>query len=523
MIDPMLDSNYRPIEPGSPVIDTGSDFPTGGLPSRDQSGNSRRIGGRVDRGAYESSVSNVQTLTVTSSANSGAGTLRQAILDANANAIEKRIVFSLAQACSSTINLTTALPSLTTSTAIAGETQAGSQETLHPRLFDGTPCVVLNGAGNLANGLNFATASAGQRMSVSGLAFYGFTSEAVRISGPGRDIVRGNTFGTGAPILAQGFTDAAIRIDNAPGTLIGGRSPDARNVISRAVLSGIHLLDGVGGRDIIGNNIGIALNGNLALANGTGILIAGGAGDRIERNYIGFNTGRGIRIVAGAQASSDVVITHNGLGIAPGNASSGEDPADAGNVSNAVRVENGSGHRILDNDIRFNDGDALAVLAAARRVEIARNQISRNTGQAIDLSPDGINLNDNDVGATGANDSLNFPNLSAALGNPDSGFAQGLLQSRNGCFRIEVFASPVCDANGFGEADLLIGSGLVTITNATASNGSIAFSIPIADEDDPLIGRQITAIAIESNGNSSEVSACRTYVLGPNIFANGFE
>lgn len=522
-VDPQLDGNYRPVEPGSPMIDSGNDDPLGGLPLRDHAGGVRRVGGRVDRGAYESSISNVQTITVTSTANAGAGTLRQAILDANANGIEKRIVFAAPGGCPAIFSPTASLPALTASATLAGETQAGSQEALHPRLFDGTPCVVLNGAGNLANGLHLATSQGGQRMTVSGIAFFGFTSEAVRISGPGRGIVRGNTFGTGAPLIGQGFADAAIRVEVAPGTLIGGRSPDARNVVARAAVAGIHLMESSSARRVIGNSIGFTLNGNNPLANGTGILVAGGNGDRIERNHIGFSEGRGIRIVAGVIPSNDVLVTHNALGIAPGRGSAGEDPEDGGNGSNAVRVESGQGHRIVDNDIRFNDTDALVVLAASRRVEIARNRISRNSGQGIDLSPDGINPIDNDVGASGANDGLNYPVLTSAEGSFNDGFVAGTLQSRNGIFRIEVYANTSCDGNGFGEAELPIGSGTLVISNATSSNGSANFSIPVADPSANLIGRAITAIATESNGNSSEISACRPYVLGAAIFANGFE
>jgi hypothetical protein len=522
-VDPQLDGNYRPLEPGSPMIDSGSDFPPGGLPSRDHAGGVRRVGVRVDRGAYESSISSVPVLTVTSTASSGPGTLRQAILDANADPDENRIVFSLPVACPAILSLVSALPPLTAPATIAGETQAGSRETLHPRLFDATACVVLSGSGNLATGLEFATTSAGQHMSVSGLVFYGFTSEAVRISGPGRGIVRGNTFGTGAPIVAQGFADAVIRVEDAPGTLIGGRSPDARNVITRGAVSGIHLLDSDAGRSVVGNSIGLALSGNSALANGTGVLVAGGEEDRIERNYIGFNSGRGIRIVAGASPAGQTLITHNGLGIAPGRASAGEDPEDAGNGSNAVRIENGTGHRILENDIRFNDADALVVLTASRRVEIARNRISRNTGQGIDLSPDGINPIDNDVGATGANDGLNFPTLFLAEGDANLGIVYGTLQSRNGTFRIELFANASCDANGFGEAELPIGSGTVQIGDATAANGSAAFQIEVRDGDYGLLGSAITAIAIDADGNSSEISGCRAYTPGPEIFSDGFE
>jgi hypothetical protein len=70
----------------------------------------------------------------------------------------------------------------------------------------------------------------------------------------------------------------------------------------------------------------------------------------------------------------------------------------------------------------------------------------------------------------------------------------------------------------------------VLITNATASaDGSATFALPIASSS--LAGRTITAVAtVFANtgafirvGDSSEFSACKSYVFVDQIFANGFE
>jgi hypothetical protein len=37
------------------------------------------------------------------------------------------------------------------------------------------------------------------------------------------------------------------------------------------------------------------------------------------------------------------------------------------------------------------------------------------------------------------------------------------------------------------------------------------------------MGSAITAIAIDAEGNSSEISGCRVFTLGPEIFTDGFE
>ncbi|MFN8708700.1 MAG: DUF4347 domain-containing protein, partial [Planctomyces sp.] len=65
------------------------------------------------------------TFTVTNTNDSGAGSLRQAILDANANAGQDTIVFSIAGTGTQVINVLSALPTITDQLTIDGTTQAG--------------------------------------------------------------------------------------------------------------------------------------------------------------------------------------------------------------------------------------------------------------------------------------------------------------------------------------------------------------------------------------------------------------
>src|SRR6267378_6088620 len=66
------------------------------------------------------------TFTVTSVADSGPGTLRQAILDANANAGADTIVFNIPGSGVHTISPATALPTITDAVVIDGYTQPGT-------------------------------------------------------------------------------------------------------------------------------------------------------------------------------------------------------------------------------------------------------------------------------------------------------------------------------------------------------------------------------------------------------------
>src|SRR5215475_12169077 len=66
------------------------------------------------------------TYTVTTTADSGAGSLRQAILDANANAGLDTITFNIPGSGVQTIAIAGALPQFTSPTIIEGYTQPGS-------------------------------------------------------------------------------------------------------------------------------------------------------------------------------------------------------------------------------------------------------------------------------------------------------------------------------------------------------------------------------------------------------------
>src|SRR5262245_14272617 len=76
-------------------------------------------------------ASRANTYTVTSIADSGAGTLRQAILDANANPGADTIAFNITGSGVHTITPTSTLPDITGAVTIDGYTQPGSLANTH--------------------------------------------------------------------------------------------------------------------------------------------------------------------------------------------------------------------------------------------------------------------------------------------------------------------------------------------------------------------------------------------------------
>lgn len=511
-VNPQLDANHKPVVPSAPVINAGTNAPQGGLPASDHDGGPRRIGTRPDIGAYESVVNDTAVLTVTNTNDSGAGSLRQAINDANTNPDTKTIEFNIPGTCPRLISPDTPLPPLTEPVSILGYSQPGSSRNSDAAAFNGTLCVALAGGGTLSSGLHLLT-GVGETMSVEGLAFNGFTLHGVKVSGEGIGEVRGNVFGgnlSGIILLEPGFDEVAIRVEDADGSVIGGYDVADRNVIARAAIAGIHLEGGTGARIVRNNLIGFDATGTIARPNGVGIQVVGGYADDLNRNRIGFNTAQGILVAPGGTAQK-LRILSNRIGVSATD-------APAGNGGNGIRISAGSEHVISGNVVRHSGTDGVVVLSTARRVAIQANYISDNAFQAIDLSPDGINPLNLDVGATGANDDQNRPEILYATGNEHGITVFGRLTSENGVYDIGIYATPTCDANGYGEAGMQVGSTPMTITTATAvANGLVTFTATLPGSPG-LGGMAITAIATDELGNSSETSACVTLLL-----RDGFE
>src|SRR5215213_4919214 len=128
------------------------------------------------------------TFAVTNTNDSGAGSLRQAILDANATPGTQTIIFQILGAGVHTISPASALPNITDRVVIDGFTQPG---------FAGTPVIELSGtgAGQVTAGLNVVSGGS----TIEGLAVNNFKGHGVRLGTAGGNTVRGSFVGTNAP------------------------------------------------------------------------------------------------------------------------------------------------------------------------------------------------------------------------------------------------------------------------------------------------------------------------------------
>lgn len=158
------------------------------------------------------------TIVVTTTADSGPGSLRRAILTANRNPGHDTIDFDLPGGEPFVIAPSSPLAAVRGATTIDGTSQPG---------FSATPVVRLDGrsAGTRTDGLRLF----GARILVRGLIIGGFGGDEIKVAGRGRDRLVDNQIGglpDGSPAPNAG---AGIRIINSKFNTVGGGNRIASN------------------------------------------------------------------------------------------------------------------------------------------------------------------------------------------------------------------------------------------------------------------------------------------------------
>jgi uncharacterized repeat protein (TIGR01451 family) len=247
------------------------------------------------------------TFTVTTIADSGPGSLRQAITNANGASGVDTISFNIPGAGLHTIAPTSPLPAITDPTIINGYSQPGSRPNADgPGLADNAAIAIeLSGAnaGPNANGLQISVGGT----SVRGLAIGGFAGSGIVLSGTAGDSVQGCFIGTD-PTGTQRRPNREGVLVLSPGNFIGGTAPSARNLISANRNRGVLIAIG-NGNTIQGNFIGTDATGTRALGNaGAGIAISSSSNNTVggtapgAGNLISGNQGSGVAIDDSAPA-----------------------------------------------------------------------------------------------------------------------------------------------------------------------------------------------------------------------------
>lgn len=310
------------------------------------------------------------TFTVTNTNDSGSGSLRQAILNANGAAGADYIAFAISGSGIPTISPLSALPKITGVVTIDGSSQTAG-------------LVAINGtsAGAGVNGLDVAGGSSG----VIGIVMERFGNYGVFLETNGSNQVYDCRIGTTTAGTAAAANGGGISMQaSSPNNTIGGLGSGYRNLISGNSNDGIDIISG--GNIVEGNYIGTNLAGNGSLPNGSdGILAFLGAGNTIggtialarnvfgtnadciylasnsstliQGNYIGVDftggiqlngTGKGVEIASSVTSST------------VGGTSAGARNVISGN-SYGVYTAGGSGNLIQGNYIGTNAAGSVAV------------------------------------------------------------------------------------------------------------------------------------------------------------------
>jgi IPT/TIG domain-containing protein/S-layer family protein len=496
------------------------------------------------------------TFTVTNTSDSGAGSLRQAILDANASAGADTIVFNIPGPGPYVITpLPPGLPAMLGPTTVDGTTQPGyagtpiielanfsgaglklqggsstvrgilvrgmntgigveSSDNHVEGCYVGTDLTGTVAAGNGtgvsvqagANGNTIGGPSAGQSNLISG------NSTGIALVNNADNVVRGNLIGT--------TLDGNGNLGNGEGILgtattnltIGGSNPGEGNLISASTTNGIHLAGGSGAR-IQGNKIGTIADGSEALSNFNGIsvqnhpgLVIGGNFNNGEGNLISGNTNDGISI-----SSPGTVVKGNTIGTDPttvqplGNGKAGIELDPTSTTAVIGSVTPGEGNAIAWN--------GAGVLNYGVQNAIRANPIFFNANLGIDNAPLGVTKNDAGDVDTGANQLQNFPFIATVDYGTTTITAHGILKSTpNTTFDIDVFESPSCTPH---PRDLLqsayfLGTQQITTDGA----GDAPFDITVPDANAPT-QPPISMTATDPNGNTSEFSQNVIYASTP--------
>ena len=343
----------------------------------------------------------------------------------------------------------------------------------------------------------------------------------VTILGGSANTVAGNLIGTDpSGVVDVGNAADGVNILLSDDNVIGGTTPEARNVISGNG-GGVFIDDASSsGNQVQGNYVGLDALGTTAMGNdGHGVWIrsaianaiggsVAGAGNHISGNGNAV-TAPGIRI-SGITATDNTVLG-NFIGVdANGSA--------VGNAFQGIQIDSEAQKNVIGGDaagepnvIANNGDDGIEVVGTGNLIQ--GNQVYENADLGIDLGANGVTPNDvGDDDSGGGNDFMNFPEVTSATSDGVTTSIAGVLDSQAmlATPTIDLYASDACDPSGNGEGQTYLGSTVITPGLDETGHGTWAF-----DAGSDQTGRFVTATATDTYPNTSEFSACLEVTAAP--------
>ena len=333
----------------------------------------------------------LSTFSVTTTSDSGLGSLRQAIINADAASGGSLITFNIAGSGVHTINLLSSLPSITQGVFINGYSQSGSA--VATTSTAATLDIVINGGGGAFNGLTVVADNVG----ISGLNIQNFGQHGIEITGS-HDSILGDYIGTnslGTSITGTGNGGDGIYILGGISNSIGSSSVADRNIIAGNGGDGIGISGG-SANSLLGNYIGVNATGTGALANsGNGINISGSSND-----IIGSSSSGGGNLISGNASNGIYLSNTSGTDIAGNIMGLDQSGINAlANLGNGISIVNGSTGNFVGleatgsgNLISHNGGEGILIDGSSSN-HILGNTIGLNaSGNIASNTLDGIKI-----------------------------------------------------------------------------------------------------------------------------------
>ncbi|HMV99796.1 MAG TPA: CARDB domain-containing protein [Acidobacteriota bacterium] len=455
------------------------------------------------------------TILVTTTSDTGPGSLRNAIETAGGN---NTIAFNIPGFSNGpfVIKLNSALPPLPIGTVIDGSTQAENAGT-DPN--PNGPDIFLDAT---SSGIATAITISASQCVVRGIGIFGASNTAILITGSFAtgNRVEGCYIGTNKDATDQATRGNNIGIllaNNTTSNVIGGTTPAARNIISGNTNHGI-VLDGAFTRSnqVLNNVIGLNRQLTEAIGNGTsGIVLQNGASSNqiggvvnsvAVGNHIGGNNSHGI-VLTGANTGFNMVQA-NVIGTNASRASLGNGGDGVRLVSGALRNVIGGAAGSTANIIAFSGGSGVKIGVDKGDVNTQRNTISQNQifgskGLRIDLGDTGETQNDAADSDTGPNTLINKPVITTVANVDGELVIQGTYDDAEAQGNIEVFANfpEITDPKTAPNQQFLA-------TKAVGSTFMVTVPLPT--------GRfTVSATFTDNLGNTSEFSNEVEYKFGP--------
>ncbi len=440
------------------------------------------------------------TFTVTNTNDSGAGSLRDAITQANANAnlpIVDIIVFNIGGGGPQTISPLSFYPNITEAVTIDGTTQPGF-------LPAGVPIIELNGAAVGASGLTLINAAA-SNSTIQGLVINRFGSYGIRIlSGAQGNVVAGCFLGTDLTGTLARPNGSGMIISTA-NNYIDGTTAAGRNIISGNSVDGIQITGASATGNVVrGNYIGLDVNGSAPLGNtNKGVAVYNGA----SSNIIG---GAGVGNVISGQSAT---LASYGIGLGPSGTTLNRIEGNYIGTDATGTVSIGNRHGVvLEADTDGNtiggtgagDGNVISgnlsngIIISSNNNVVQRNYIGTDVSGTIDRgnTQHGVqltgNADGNTIGSPGFGNLISGNNLNgidvvgAAVSNTIQGNIIGrdvsnsvnIPNSQYGIWILDTSFNTI-GGTAAGAGNSIAGNGLdgVAIVGAAASNRVLRNSI----------------------------------------------